>query len=119
MRALLAVALVLAVSARAAPPKPGSEDAELMAGHEDWIKDQHNTKQQWCCDLSDGRPAELRRLADGSYEVHYTREHWKDGNDEWLPVPPEAILPQQSPIYVPIAWILRGRVYCVALSGAS
>lgn len=117
MRRVLALALLLAGPAMAVPPARGTDDELAMRGHEDWITRQHSPTGQYCCDLSDGRIAELRKR-DGRWEVLYSKEHWADGTDEWLPIPASAILPQASPLMSPIAWILRGRVYCVAFAGA-
>lgn len=110
--------LCLASSAHGAAPEPGSESAEAFVGHEDWVKGQHAPDGQYCCDLSDGRIADVRKR-DGHWEVFYAKNTWRDGTDQWLVVPDKALLPQQSPIYFPIAWIMFGHVYCVALSGAS
>ena len=91
-----------------------------MRDFADWVHDQHTPDGLWCCDISDGRPLnddEIRIVGD-HYEVLYTTQHWRDGTDEWLVVPKQAVLPQVSPMGVPIAWILGGRVYCLAMSGA-
>ena len=70
--------------------------------------------------MADGRPldpGELRRTAAG-WQLFYGRAHWSDGTDTWIDVPAEAVLPQASPLVLPVAWISRGHVYCLALAGA-
>ena len=112
---MLLCLMQLAGSARAAPPVPGSDDAVTLAPLGDWVAHQYARSGQFCCTAADGRPAEVRQTFAGSWEVLYAREHWEDGTDAWLPVPPAAILRQPSPLAVPIAWISHGRVWCVAL----
>ncbi len=122
MKAMLFALIAIGLSNEAlalTPPSPESEDGQILLPQSEWVRTQHSPTGKWCCDLGDARIAELRRRQDGHYEVFYSKEHWTDGTDQWIAVPPEALLPQQSPVYVPIAWIINGHVYCVALSGAS
>ena len=102
----------------AAPPEPGSADARAMAGFEVWVKSQVTPMGQWCCDLSDGRPIDSSelRITDGDYQVLWSTKHWPDGNNQWIRVDRRSVLPQASPLEKPVAWILNGRVYCLALT---
>ncbi len=116
--AVLAALAVLPV--QAAPPPPGSDQAEMMAPHGDWIRRQRSSTGVNCCDWSDGRvvqPHQVRRRPDGVWEVFYARDVWDDGTDVWLVVPASAVLPTLSPVGLPVAWILRSRVLCLALGG--
>jgi hypothetical protein len=91
-----------------------------MEDFKDWIIHQHAPSGNWCCDISDGRPLreDELRIELGTYQVFYSKRHWDDGTDEWISVPPDAILHVPNPVGVVIAWISRGRVYCLSLSGA-
>lgn len=117
---VVVLAVLAALPVLAAPPAPGSEQSEMMAPHGDWIRRQRSATGVNCCDWSDGRvaqPHQVRRRPDGLWEVFYARGVWDDGTDVWLTVPPDAVLPQMSPIGMPVAWILRGRVLCLSLGG--
>ena len=94
--------LLMTAAAYAAPPAPGSEDAELRAPFVDWIKSQHTASGAWCCDMSDGRPlfeGEWRTVGE-RYEIHITRRHWTDAPEGgvWITVPPQKVT-GHSPIY--------------------
>lgn len=73
----LALGLLLATPAVAAPPAEGTSDRELMKGHEDWITRQVSPSNGSCCSEADGRflqESEIRHRKDGSYEV-YSRKN--------------------------------------------
>ena len=105
------------VAAWASPPQPGSRDAKLLAGFEDWVRSQYTADHRYCCDAADGRPLDASevRIVDGRYEVKWATRHWPDGNDQWLPVDPTNVLADSSPIGMHVAWIMYGHVYCLAL----
>lgn len=94
MRSIMMLA-ALAVSscepAYAAPPPPGSPDAEMMEPYSGWITSQHSRDGGWCCDWGDGRPvtAEIRRGTDGDehWFVHVTPDHFPALPDEWVEIP--------------------------------
>lgn len=91
-----------------------------MHGHETWITRQATPNGSICCSLADGRPvdpSELRQR-DGHWEVLYSRSHWPEGTGEWLPVPSSAVLPNMSPLGLPVVWVYFGHVRCLALAGA-
>ena len=113
--------LVLPAAVQAAPPPMGSEDWAIMEDFRDWVVTQHAANGQWCCDISDGRPlgADEVRVAGDHYEILYGRKHWPDGTDNWITVPKTALLERLSPVGYVIAWVSSGRVYCLALVGAS
>ena len=98
-------------------PPPGSRDAKLLAGFEEWVRSQYTRDGQWCCTMSDGRPldADEIRIVDGGYQVKWSTRHWTAGNDEWIAVDPGSVLHDASPIGMHIAWIMNGRVYCLAV----
>ena len=119
-KTVLLFGLLLIGQAVAAPPAPGSEDGAIMEGHEDWIENQETQNGSLCCSLADGRPLfdnEIRQR-DGHWQVFYAKSHWDQGTDQWLDVPPNAVLPNMSPVGFPIVWIYYGVVRCLALAGA-
>lgn len=86
----------------AAPP----EGADLTSPIAKWYRSLQNpvTKMS-CCDWSDCRPTKAR-VIDGHYEV------WHE--DQWLPVPDHAILPQmENPVGEPVACVYFGTVLCL------
>lgn len=122
MTRLLLALVLLASPAIAAPPEPGSEDAQIMQGHGPWIERQRSMLGGFCCSSADGRPLydnEIRRR-DGHWEIYHSKGHWgASGTDTWLPVPPGAVLPNMSEMGFAIAWVMGGTVRCLAIAGAS
>ena len=120
MRRVIALALLLAGPAVAAPPDPNSADGQIMRGHEDWITKQATPGGSLCCSTSDGRPVDPGevRQRNGHWEVLYSRSHWPEGTGEWLSVPDSAVLPNMSPLGFPVVWVYFGKVRCLALAGA-
>lgn len=113
---LAAFLCVGAAVANAAPPSPGSEDAELMADFADWVKAQHAGNGRLCCDIADGRPLhddEIRRQ-DGKTEVFISRRHWANAPEpgQWMVVPGDAIVHASNPLGMPIVWFFYGTVRC-------
>ena len=120
VRGVLALAMLLTTQAYAMPPEPGSEQANLMRGFKEWIEDQHSDDGTYCCTSSDGRVIfdnEIRRGSTTRWEIFYSSKSFSDGTDRWLAVPDGAILPQASPIGMPVAWVVNSKVYCLALGG--
>lgn len=98
-RALLALVLLVAFPAHAAPPS-GADPALAP-----WFRGllQPGTNYM-CCGIADCRPTDAR-VVDGHWQVFH------DG--EWLPVPDAVILPPQiNPTGEPIACIVAGIVRC-------
>lgn len=119
--AVLFLALILAVAAHAAPPPADSDDAAIMHGHEKWITEQMSPHGGLCCSIADGRPLfdnEIRQR-DGHWEIFFSRAHWDGGTDQWLTVPLDAVLPNMSPIGMPVVWVYYGVVRCLALAGST
>lgn len=110
--------LTINVSSVANPPDPNSADAQMLQGQKNWIERQQNNEGQRCCDIADGRGAQLRLNPNGSgnYQVFYSTEQWPNGTNQWVDVPPNTIIKQRSPIIVPIVWFYNGKVRCVALA---
>ena len=114
MRASLLLALALASCkpqpAYAAPPAPGSEDAEAMSGHGEWVRGLRRGTVS-CCDEADCRPVEARATADG-WQVRWRPGQLAGAPTQWTPVPPDAVLVRENPIGLPIACWYGGRVQC-------
>ncbi len=110
---------------QAHPPALDSEDYAIMHDFVQWVREQHNTDQQWCCDIADGRPIKPDeiRIADDPihgrhYQILYTKKHWPEGTEEWVDVPKSSILNTMSPVGYPVVWMWRGEVRCFADAGA-
>lgn len=118
MRHALALVLLLAEPAMAAPPAPDSEDAAAVRGHEAWVMQQHSRSGSLCCSLADGRvvsDTELRQRG-RRWEVLFSKRHWGPAaTDAWVPIPVEAILSVASPFDAPTVWIYFGQVRCAVL----
>lgn len=117
MRLATAIALLtLLEPCWAAPPPPGSEDAEILGAFAQWIRVQHGVDGRWCCDISDGRPLhddEIRRNGD-AIEVFVSRAHWFTAPEPgvWMTVPVSARIHTPNPVGIPIVWFYDGRVWC-------
>jgi hypothetical protein len=120
---LLAVALpVLAPSAAASPPAPGSEDSQIMAPYQAWISTRSDRHNNACCDIGDGRPveADMVTVTDEDdvrrthWRAHVTPKHFPDQPDHWVVVPEDKIVPGANPTGSPILWLYKGLVQCFA-----
>jgi hypothetical protein len=103
------------VPAMAAPPAPGSEDAAIMGPFIEWVETQHTGTGSWCCNVSDGRPVEAR-MSNGGWEIYVTSEKFPGTKPGWMRVPVHALLSGYNPVGVPIAWVMRGQIFCFAPS---
>jgi hypothetical protein len=52
----------------------------------------------------------------GQWEVFATSEKFPGTPTGWMQVPSATVLLGPNPVGVPIAWILRGRIFCFAPS---
>jgi hypothetical protein len=67
-----------------------------------WFKSVKNRQSVPCCDVADGHPTEMRRAADGGYQVPDPRAGHEG---EWLDVPATALtVPRGNPIGVATVW---------------
>jgi len=113
LRALITTFLVFGAPTvcAAAPPLPGTEDYEILMPFAQWVESQHDSQDQWCCSISDGRIVEVRQV-DGHWQVHVTPEKFPGSWDAWETVPDEKVLKGENPIGLPVAWVLRNHIYC-------
>lgn len=112
------VLAVVAGTAVAAPPQPGSEDANIMAGHGEWVHSLRSAAGVSCCDESDCRPVEARATSEG-WQVRWRPGQLEGAPTEWTPVPPEAVLARENPVGMPVACWYGGRVACFVPGGAT
>jgi hypothetical protein len=113
MKRLIGLAFILAMCSANAP-EPGSEDADIMRGYENWILRQKTPDgKSICCDVSDGRPV-WARIKNGHWEAYVTREKWHDlkGPEGWRKVPDELVVHEDNPIGWPILWVFQGEIRC-------
>jgi hypothetical protein len=113
MAALTLAAVLFGSSVQAAPPEPGSEDADIMGPYADWVEHQHDANGAWCCTISDGRTVEAR-ISGASWEVHITPDKFPGSHDHWQAVPDEKVLRVPNPTGFPIAWVMNDRIFCFA-----
>lgn len=111
------VLAVVASTAVAAPPPVGSEDWEILEPHAEWIKGLTAAGMR-CCDWSDTRPVRVRTVGDG-WQV-WLRKGQIEGApaEQWLDVPPEAIIHGENPVGMAIASWWGGKVRCFVPPGA-
>lgn len=105
--------VLCANAALAAPPPPGSEDAVIMKGYEDWVYSQLTPDGRRCCDISDGRPVPTR-IRHGHWEAFVTKAKWPDlqGNEGWRQIPDDLVVHEANPVGWPIIWIYEGEIRC-------
>ncbi len=120
--AVLAVVLLAAPAAIAAPPAPDSDDARIMAPFKQWVTTRDDRHGIPCCDIGDGRPveADMATTVDRDHvrrthwRAHVTPDHFPDQPDHWVVVPDEKIVPGANPTGTPILWLYNGLVQCFA-----
>lgn len=121
-RSLLAVTLVAAKAAIAAPPAPNTDDARIMEPFKEWIMTRTDQYRIPCCDIGDGRPVDADivttvdqdRVRRTHWRAHVTPTHFPDQRDHWMEVPDDKIVPGANPTGTPILWLYNGLVQCFA-----
>lgn len=122
LAAVGALALVLRacphMAARAAPPAPGSEDAQILGPHGEWVRSLTVPgSDSSCCDESDCRPVEARTTARG-WQVRWRPGQLPGAPTEWTDVPPGSVLRRENPTGTPVACWYDNRVRCFVPGGA-
>ena len=118
----LALLLLLAGPALAAPPPAGSPAAEELGRYSpaerEWISRQHDQAGRWCCDEGDFDFVTLRQTGD---KVQAKAKH-PGGKakipDGWLDVPDEKIVNTSGQTDVPGvigAWYYNGHIQCILM----
>jgi hypothetical protein len=111
---IFSMTLIATTTAYSAAPPIDSEDYAIMKPYEAWIRGQYTADhKQWCCSIADGRPVEAR-MVDGHWQVFVTPEKFEGSTRGWLDVPDSAVLRGENPVGVPIAWVIRDKLYCFA-----
>lgn len=97
------VSLLLIGPILAAPPPPGSAQAEMMAPYAEWISGLKNpTTGEGCCSLSDCRVVDYRLTSDG-YEAFIDRKTFPDGPNAWVKVPDYVVVHTGNPTGLAVA----------------
>jgi hypothetical protein len=74
---------------------------QLNESQRAWFKSIKNRQNVPCCDIADGHPTEMRRRADGGYQIP---DPLHPGG-EWLDVPTTAMThPANNPIGIATVW---------------
>lgn len=105
MRHLLIAAIILAADASIA--RDVGQFSSTSPELHDWFKSLRNPRGVPCCEDADGfrlDDADWRIETDGSYSVRL--------NNEWVPVPPDAVVRDQNRVGYALVWIFNGRVNC-------
>ena len=136
IRILLASAsLITFAVVDAAPPPVDSDDYAAMKPFAEWIGSQHDQLGRYCCDVSDGRPAEAQigrpehadvpvdpapEDGDEHWWVRISPKHFPGDAtnplqpDHWAPVPDQKVIKNANPTGMPILWLYQGRIQCFA-----
>ena len=118
--ALLALAVCAglcgALPAGAAPPRPGTEDYEVLLPFGEWIRNLR-ANGRLCCDWSDTRPVKSRTVGD-RYQVWLRKDQIIGAPvEQWLDVPDDAVIRGHNPVGMAIVSYYGDRVQCFVPPG--